>query len=225
MPRHTKQDVLTQRDFELLLEGATRLDDPTSLHARFVSLVGGRLGLRPGEVAHLSEDWINWRHQRIEIPEHDNCTKGRHGDDICGYCRNMARQKADADTPTTFEEARNERWTGKTENAARFVPFGFDPRTEIVLERMFDQHDSFPRSRSVVNQRVKRAAEAANELDPSDVFPHALRATAATFHAARGVDLLPLQSMFGWADLQVAQHYLQNSPEHTARALESAHSR
>ena len=136
----------------------------------------------------------------------------------------MAEQKTTYETGVTLEEAKESIWSGKTENAARVVPFGFDPRTEIVLERLFDDHDQFPRSRSIVNRRVTAAADQARELDSGSVYPHALRATAASYHVARGVDLLPLQSLFGWSDLSVAQFYLKNSPEHTARALASAHS-
>lgn len=73
-----------------------------------------------------------------------------------------------------------------------------------------------------MNRRVDRVAEAAG-LDPSSVYPHALRATAATYHAYQGLPAAALQSMFGWGRLDVAQKYLRLSGSATADALEKAH--
>ncbi len=222
MTRHAREDALDDREFELLLEGATT--SKQSLQTRFVVLVGGRLGLRPGEIAHIDEDWIDWRKQRIDIPRHDECRKGRF-DEICGYCRQQAEQMLEHHDDWTYEDAAEKMWSPKTSSAVRSVPWDFEPRIEIIIERFFDEYDQFPRSRSVVNRRVTRAAEKAPELNPDEVYPHALRSTAATHHAGRGLDILPLQSMFGWAQLATAQVYLADNPENTARALSSVHSR
>jgi hypothetical protein len=53
--RHTHEDVLTDREFELLLEACSSLPEPRDLQARFVCLAGGRLGLRAGEIAHFRQ--------------------------------------------------------------------------------------------------------------------------------------------------------------------------
>ncbi|WP_407647937.1 tyrosine-type recombinase/integrase [Halarchaeum nitratireducens] len=116
-------------------------------------------------------------------------------------------------------------WSPKTPAAAREIPFDFDPRASLAIERFFEDHDAWPHSRAVVNRRVKAAAEAAVEIDSGSIYPHALRATAATYHAGRGLDMLPLQSLFGWADLRTAQSYIASSGENTARALHMIHSR
>lgn len=42
--RHTHEDVLNDREFELLLEACASLPDPEAFQARFICLVGGRLG-------------------------------------------------------------------------------------------------------------------------------------------------------------------------------------
>ena len=51
--RHTHEDVLTDRQFELLLEACTALPAPHDFEARFICLIAGRLGLRAGEIAHF----------------------------------------------------------------------------------------------------------------------------------------------------------------------------
>ena len=62
--------------------------------ARLALHLCGKLGMRVGEAAHLSSDWINERERMIEIPEYDPCTKS--GGDPCGYCRSRARAHVDA---------------------------------------------------------------------------------------------------------------------------------
>lgn len=60
MIRHSKESALTPREFELLLEGANRIEKEEQRHeARFIILVAGRLGLRTGEITYLQADWIN----------------------------------------------------------------------------------------------------------------------------------------------------------------------
>jgi hypothetical protein len=92
----SKELALDDRQFELLLEGCARIpDEEQALQARFVALVGGRLGLRAGEITHMDESWINWRKRMIEIPRHHNCTKGKHGESCCGYCQQQAEQRVE----------------------------------------------------------------------------------------------------------------------------------
>jgi len=222
--RHTKEDALTDREFTLLLEGADRMAEPRGFQARFILLVGGRLGLRPGEICHLDESWVNWRRDMIEIPRHDPCTKGKDGSQ-CGYCREMSSQMCEFSDDLTMEEALRSRWSPKTEAAARSVPFDWHAKTRIHIERFFDEYDAYPHSRTSINRRVARAAELAEELDPDDVYPHCLRATAASRLAARGLGAVPLQSLLGWAQLSTAQLYIKKSGEATRRELHQAHSR
>ena len=88
--RHTHEDVLTDRQFELLLEACTALPAPHDFEARFICLIAGRLGLRAGEIAHFQTAWINWNRRTIRIPQHEPCQ--------CGYCRRQAHRKR----PTTM---------------------------------------------------------------------------------------------------------------------------
>jgi integrase len=220
--RHTKEDALNQREFQLLLEGAEQMQEQDDIQARFVLLVGGRLGLRRGEMAHMREEWIDWRRNMIVIPRQDDCDQGRKG--VCGSCRQHAKQRVAHNEDLTFEEALDLQWRAKTDEAAREVPFGFDPRVTLCIERFFDNYDRYPYSAQSVNRRVERAASLADELSPDPIYPHCLRATAASYHASRGLGTIPLQSLMGWSQLSTAQNYVTSSGENTKRALNFTHS-
>jgi len=220
--RHTKEDALDQREFQLLLEGAKQIRPQDDIQARFVLLVGGRLGLRRGEIAHMKESWIDWRRNMIVIPRVDECSKGRDGG-ICGSCMQHAEQRAEHND-ISLEEAKDLQWRSKTDAAAREVPFDFDPRVTLCIERFFDMYDKYPYCGQSINRRVKKSAQLADEIGPENVYPHCLRATAASYHASRGLGTIPLQSLMGWSQLSTAQNYVTSSGENTQRALNFAHS-
>ena len=226
---HSKEDALDDREFELLLEGARQLGESEYYYSPdpvFTVHVLGRLGLRRGELAHLSEEWIDWRNDMIEIPDHHDCTKGTDGD-VCGYCKQLARQRVEyADGDLTLNEALDWMWVPKTAAASREIYFGFDARLKLAIERYFDgdAYERYEASSTAINRRVKKAADHAPELNPEDVRPHSLRATAATYHAGRGLEMLPLMQMFGWANPATAEIYIGRSGTNTARQLDSIHS-
>ena len=216
--RHTKEDALSDREFELLVEGTYRLDDDYfALESRLVVFLSGRYGMRAGEIAHMRESWINWDRGMIEIPRHQPCEKGRDGSK-CGYWQ-AAEQMVDHNPGLDFETALQYLWSPKTENSNRDIPIDANTRARIAMERYFERFDCFQASRGVVNRRVTRAAEAAEDIDPDGLYPHALRATAASHYVARGIDIIALKAMFGWECLSTAQKYLQDSGERTARSL------
>ena len=86
MPRHAHEDALSEAEFEQLVDGAKLLEPPLNLEALFTVFVAGRLGLRAGEIAHMTREWINYETEMIEIPRHSDCE--------CGYCRRQARREA-----------------------------------------------------------------------------------------------------------------------------------
>jgi integrase len=107
MTTESKELALNDREFELFIRGARRLDcELQSQEAVFIGFVGGRLGLRPGEICHICEDWIDWRERMIVIPRHDECTKGKDGG-LCGSCWQSVRQRVEH-AEMTLEEARLE---------------------------------------------------------------------------------------------------------------------
>ena len=221
MTRHTAESALTDSQFEDLFDAALDLDDQFVAETTMILIAGGRLGLRAGEIAHLDEAWVNWERSIIEIPKFWPCTKGENGG-VCGYCVKQAEQACGYDDDLELEDVLEQRWNPKTENSARAVPFDFDDRVEAVVEAFFDEHDAYEHSRASVNRRVDRVLDAAGY--PRDTcFPHALRATAATYHAYRGVNAAPLQALFGWAKLTTAQKYIRVSGGATQQALNDVH--
>jgi len=225
MVHHTREDALSDREYERLVAATHRLDDGYhALETRLVVLVAGRLGLRAGEIAHMRDSWIDRRNRMIRIPAQQNCTKGRNGG-RCGYCKRQAKQVvkyADADEEgedAVYERALEAMWNPKTDAAARDVPYDSDTRTALTIEEYFEKYENFKASRVAVNRRVDAAAEAAVDLDPSSVYPHCLRSTAAEHLVARGLDVVALKQMFGWASFQTAECYIAGSGEATARKL------
>lgn len=68
MPRHAHQDAVDEATFEQLLNATEHLDDPYDAECRLILLLGGRLGLRAGEITHLREDWVDWDRELIRTP-------------------------------------------------------------------------------------------------------------------------------------------------------------
>lgn len=226
--RHSKEDALTDTEFELLLEGSRQMNMDYYYEAdpEFVIAVLGRLGLRRGELVHLRESWIDWNRSVIKIPSHDSCNFGK-GGDVCGYCKQLAKQRTEyANDDLTYEDALEWVWVPKTKAAAREVYFGFDPRVELYIERYFDspEYDRVEASGSAINRRVKKAAENADGLDPTHLSPHSLRATAATYHAGRGLEMLSLMQFMGWCQPSTAKVYIGRNGRNTRRQLDSIHS-
>lgn len=221
MTKHSSEAALSESKFDELVDAAYGLEEPFATETAFILYAAGRLGLRAGEICHIHEDWINWERSLIEIPSYYPCTKGEDGD-VCGYCHKAAEQAASYDDSLTVKEGLRERWNPKTENSARAIPFDFTDEVHAVVEAFFEQYDRYESSRASVNRRVDRALEAAG-YDTGRCFPHALRATAATWHAYRGVDAVPLQALFGWADLATAQKYIRLSGGATQEALRKTH--
>jgi integrase len=220
MVRHSHEDALSEASFKQLVEAAKELEEPYDAECVAVLYLGGRLGLRAGEIAHVRESWVNREQKVIEVPRHSECRSGKNGN-ICGYCRKRAQSAVDHNEDLTMQEALENRWEPKTEKGVRAVPYDFDPGVEAVVEAFFEEHDSWPTARIGVNRRVDRVAEAANYSDR--VYPHALRATAASWHASRGVPPAALQALMGWAQLAVADKYVRLTGTATSRALNEAH--
>jgi len=223
-PRHSADDALEQRTFQLLLEGTHGLGDYYALESRLIVLACGRLGLRVGELIHMTGEWLHRRWNMIHIPPHEPCDKGRNGV-VCGYCRQLKQQKAAHNEGVTEQEAIAHAWEPKTDAANRAVPYDFHPQTEIVVERYFDRFGRFQTSKSGVNRRLQAAKEQADGLDDVNLYPHALRATAASWHASQGLDALSLQALMGWATLGTAHRYVRRSGDRTKKALQAAHTR
>lgn len=222
--RNAADDALCDRAYQQLIEATYELTDYYAVESRLVVLALGRLGMRVGELIHIQESWIDWRNRMIEIPAHEPCEKGKDGGP-CGYCLQLAAQKAAYNEDMSEDRAIAERWEPKTDAAARAIPFDFHPQTELVIEEYFDRFELFQTSKSGVNRRLDRVCEHVDDVDSDEIYPHCLRATAASYHASRGLDAITLQSLLGWACLGTAHRYVRRSGERTQKALNAIHSR
>ena len=150
--RHTHEDALSEREFEILLEACERLPEPKIYEAQLICLLAGRFELRSGEITHFRKEWIDQDRKLIRIPQSESCD--------CGYCREQAKQEAANNDDLTFKQAMADRWHPKTANSFRVIPFDVSLRVELCIDRYFDRYESFPKPRSTINRRV---SEAANE--------------------------------------------------------------
>lgn len=230
-PRTDTREVTFSRElslddveFEALYEAAVRIDDPWyRLQSRMAVMALGRLGLRCSELVHLQSDWVDERRKFISI-QPDPCTKGKDGG-ICGGCLQKAKQRVEHNEELSLEEAKASYWRPKTEAGNRRVFYGFSARVEKVVEEFVDEWDVWPVSETGVGRRLDRAARQSDVIAPSEISPHPLRATAASYHAGRGLDHTSLMQHFGWATPGVAKRYIKRSPEATARQMSTIHSR
>lgn len=216
MVRYARQDALTERQVVQMLQETWKMDDKErAFEIRLIIHCTARLGMRCGELAHLSSDWIHMREGVVQIPSFDTCTQGK-GNQICGYCRNRARDYVETHEDVSFEEALEMRWNPKTENAERSIPFDFNIRTEFCIEKFYKNYNSFPKSKATINRRIDEIAE---KVGIGKVYPHCLRATAATCHASRDISPYSLMSVMGWKSMDTANVYISASDESAAREL------
>lgn len=213
MVRHSREDALSEAEFEALLEGATELEPPFDAETKWILVGGGRLGMRAGELCHAQRSWIDWERKQIKIPSHQPCD--------CAYCYERAGVAAGR-CEREHEDIFNEYWQPKTQHGARTIPFDFDDRVERLVTDFFDEYREYEHSRASVNRRMDRLANHVG-MDPDSLYPHCLRATAATVHAYRGVSTVPLQAMMGWASIDTARKYIKHSGGATAKALKEAY--
>jgi integrase len=216
MVRYSRQDALSERDVVSMLQKTWDMDDSErAFETRLIIHCAARLGMRSGEIAHLHSSWISWSQKTIQIPRFQECTWGNNGDK-CGYCRNRARDYAKTHEDVSFEEALEKYWNPKTKNAERSIPFDFNARTEICIEKFYERYDKFPVSKSTINRRIDRISKMCNI---NRVYPHSLRATAATIHASRNISPYSLMSVMGWQSMDTARTYISSSDESAAREL------
>lgn len=149
------------------------------------------LGLRVSEVAHLRVDWIH--NGEIRIPASQPCD--------CSNCKGE--------------------WHPKSKASIRSLPI-----TDIIANDLYTFLQRSPRGFHITRQEIwwkikqiaKRAKIKIGGLSGDTIFPHALRATAATNFAAKGMTAVALCYVMGWAELEMGQHYIN-----IAKAKSEAH--
>lgn len=149
-----------------------------------------RFGLRAGEAAHVNLSWISGQRGTLEIP----------------YVCSCARCKESGD-----------RWGPKTEAGARTVPLRAHTETWEAVKIYLTHEDEPWVTRQGVWALVKRVADRGNLLER--VYPHALRATAATQLADMGLSADQIALIMGWEDSGMAKPYIQRSGIDAEKAL------
>lgn len=217
--RNTADWVLSPPEFERLLIGALRIDDEQdALETWCAFVITGRLGLRANELVHLNKSWYDVREKAIQIPKHDPCTSGSDGAP-CGMCKQAARQRQDHGDDRDFEEIVAEYWQPKTGAAVRTIPVGWSARCEEAVMLLLQMNDGYSYTYSTMKRRLDQAIDNAPMLEDGCTTLHGLRGTAATYHAANGVDREPLKQMMGWTSERSPQKYLRINGNMTKRAL------
>lgn len=214
--RHARENAISDRLFERLISASYELDPDRDLETRLILLVMGRLGLRVGELVHLERDWLDVTEKRLEIPYQQPCTRGRDGG-LCGTCRQHAQQRVEKNDGLTIEEATELQWLAKTEHAARTIPYDWSLRVALTLETYLEKYPRWMYSRSAITRRVNWLIDLVPEAE--GLHPHALRATAASYQAGRGLDIFALKQFMGWADQQTAQVYIDASAAKLDRSI------
>lgn len=121
----------------------------------------------------------------------------------------------------SMQQALELQWQPKTKRSARTIPFDFDVRVKLALESFFSKFDRWQKSAATVNRRINRL----EDISPVDtrLYPHALRATAASYHASRDISIHSLMSIMGWSDPSTARSYVNANADQAAREIRSKH--
>jgi len=202
------------REFRAMYEAAENsVDEKYRSECKFLLTIMGKLGLRPGEACHISEDWVDFDEKIIEIPEFDKCTYGKDGG-VCGYCKDRAESHANHNDEITYEEAEELWWQPANEQAQRQVRYDWLDDGGEVIEEFFEENEEYTPSRSSINRRVDRIAESTPIIDKDDVNPKALRGHAAIKLANDGLSVIKIREILGYEGYKIPIRILEQvSPE------------
>lgn len=184
--------------FFLLYKAA--IDEPNPRDAvenALLLLSIGRLGLRPDEVCHLHEGWIDWRMGRIEVPVHEPC--------VCERCHGRVRTERSGDVSSDI--VADQQWRPATEAGARSVPFDWSKRLTAVLAEFFEHYEYL--QCEDIEGRITELSSTAPGLDPVRITPAALRRGAAVSFADLGYDAETLARVLGNVDLSSVEPILR----------------
>lgn len=202
----SREDVLTEKEFEKLVDACNRTNHPTE--NRFIILIAGKLGLRKAEIVHMKADWVDFEDCILRIPAHEPCE--------CRRCRRSAKEKSE-NHDISYEEALSHQWQPKSDAGNRGVPFGQFEDVKETLREFWSKHDEFPYKRGTVYNRIKKLGRMAGI---ENLYPHALRATAAQRHARNDVGPYTLSSLMGWESIDMATPYIRASGTQAKKKLD-----
>lgn len=185
--RRSRDDHLTKDELQQLFKACQDIEE------KLLVCLAGQLGLRIGEISHLSKSWLDFQDDRITIPSSMPCD--------CFECAAQGGQ-----------------WQPKTAAGNRSIPFKFFPITREVLKGYFGAYDKVGQSRRALQLKLKRIAKRTSLT--KKVYPHALRSTAAMMFANAGLSAQGLCEVMGWEGLRTAQSYIARSGRTAAKEIE-----
>ena len=174
--------------YSLYVGGLSFPDRRQRLRASAVIMLGGRLGLRPGEIQHLHEGWIDWEAGELRIPERDPCA--------CDNCWETARflQRA-GDGRRLVEIVTESMWTPP--GGGRTIPFGWSQRLTALLATLCSVEGYLDASVESMSRLLTQSARRSEGLDHSEIDFCTLRSTAAAFFADTGLSAARLSTLLG----------------------------
>ena len=219
------EDAPSDYQYDMLLRSAKkRVDEKFRDECILILRSMGELGMRPGEVTHLSRSWFDFKKDEIVIPSYDPCSKGENGGP-CTTCRDMAKQSADLDNDnySSVEEALQYRWKPKNSASKRDLWFGWDEELVDFYEEFFANHERYPKSRASINRRIDRVAANTPNMNVEDIYPQSLRARAGKFYAGEGMRIFELRRLLGLEGIDTALDYFEATARDTRSELERIH--
>lgn len=199
MPGLTPAGALEPSALYSLYLGALDLDERWRQRACTVILLGGRLGLRAGELQHLHEGWVDWTRGELRLPSHDPC-----GCSLC--CERARQQQRSGDGRRLSTLVTDQQWTPVS--GARSVPFGYAQRLTGVLDTHVTTTAYLDCSAERLAELLAESARHATGLDATAIDLETLRATAAAFFADIGVETGALAGLLG-VDRDIADRFTQ----------------
>lgn len=175
LPEH----ALSPEGFYALYLGSLSIEDETQrTDACLTILLIGRLGLRPGELIHLHEGWIDWTRGELRVPGYDPCA--------CDVCWEQAQQQAQHSERDAESILRDDCWQPQGTTAPRMLSFGWSNRLTGALRTTFQHRQYLPYTEAEVRSLLGRAATHVDGIDQDAISVGILRATALEFLASAG---------------------------------------
>lgn len=168
----------------------------SSLRQKFIIYSMLFAGLRVSELKHLKQSWVNLDEGTITVPTRQYCD--------CPECK----------------VKRDGIWRPKTRRGARTIPI--HPILLPIMSEYLVGHEKLGLTRQRLWQIVQKLGR---DAGIPHVYPHCLRATAATILAYQGISAASLQYDFGWARLSSAEEYVKSDMKRAMKEAEEIFSR
>ncbi len=157
------------------------LKETESSEDRLILELMALLGLRASEVAHLRAEWV--KDGEIRKPRSQSCN--------CSSCQGE--------------------WKSKSEASVRSIPIP-NLMADSLYTFLSQSPGGFHLTRQAIWQKVKTVAKRAKikvrGLSEDTIYPHVLRATAASRLASAGMSAPALCYIMGWASIEMGVHYI-----------------